>query len=299
MLLYERLKMFFEIILRLFGIIFLGYLIGKIKKIDLRNIIQSVTNFIIYLIIPCFIFTAMLEKEFEFFEFKKIVIATVFVVLIMGVIVFFVSKLAKVKFREVCLPIMFMNSGYMTLPLVSFVLPAGLYAALIYNATIGFLMFTLGIFLVSIKKSFFSTLQEPVLYATILGIIFNFLKIQPPFLLIKMLKTIGLLAMPSMLVIMGYKLNFVKTKVIKLGIWGTALRIGGGFLLALGITKVFGISGVVKDVIIIVSSMPAAITSYIFGEKYEANPDFAASVILISTAVSIITIPIVLRFLRI
>ena len=96
-----------------------------------------------------------------------------------------------------------------------------------------------------------------------------------------------------------YKLNFVQTKSIKLSILGTVLRIGGGFFLALGIVKILGITGVAKNVIIIVSSMPAAVTSYIFAEKYEANPDFAASVVLISTLVSMITIPLILRFLKI
>lgn len=291
--------MFFEVILKVFGIIFLGYLIGKIKKFKLDNIIHSTTNFIIYFIIPCFVFSAMLKQEFEFFEFRKIIIAALFAVLLMEAIVFFISRLTKIEFREVCLPVMFMNSGYMTLPLVSLLLPAGLYAALIYNAAIGFLMFTLGIFLVAKKKSFFAVLEEPVIYATILGIIFNFLKVHPPSLLMKVLESIGSLAMPAMLLIMGYKLNFVQAKAIKSSIWGTALRIGGGFLLGLVIVKVLAIRGVAGDIVIIVSSMPAAITSYIFAQKYDANPDFAASVVLVSTAVSIITIPLVLRFLNI
>lgn len=291
--------MFFEVILKVFGIIFLGYLIGKIKKLDLRNIIHSAANIIIYFIIPCFVFSAMLEREFEFFEFRNIFIAAGSVVLVMGIIVFFISRLTRMEFREVCLPVMFMNSGYMTLPIVSLLLPAGLYAALIYNAAIGFLMFTLGVFLVSKKKSFFAVLEEPVIYATILGVIFNFSKIHPPSLLMKIFELIGSLAMPAMLLIMGYKLNFVQAKSIRSSIWGTALRIGGGFLLGLGIVEVLSIGGVARSIVIIISSMPAATTSYIFSEKYDANPDFAASVVLLSTAVSIVTIPFVLRFLNI
>lgn len=289
--------MFFEIILKVFGVVFLGYLVGRIKKAQLSVIIQKVTDFILYFIIPCFVFSAMLEKEFDVWEFRQIVLAVAAVVLVMGVVVFFLSKLLKMEFREICLPVIFMNSGNLALPVISLVLPAGLYVALIYNAVIGFLMFTLGIFLVSRKKGLLAVMEEPVVYATVLGVILNFMRVHPPELLMEILKAVGWLAIPAMLLIMGYKMNFVQVKSIRNSLWGTALRLGGGFFLSLVIVRILGISGLARDIVIIVSSMPSAITSYIFAEKYNANPDFAAPVVLVSTAASIISIPLVLRFL--
>jgi malate permease and related proteins len=291
--------MFFEIILKVFGIVLLGYLIGRIRKAQLGVIIQKSTDFILYFVIPCFVFSAMLEKPFELLEFGQIVVAVAAIIVLMGLMVFFIAKLLKMEFRKICLPVIFMNSGNLALPLISLVLPAGLYMALIYNAAVGFLMFTIGIFLVSRKKGFLDIFGEPVLYATIVGTILNFMHVHPPLLLMDILKKIGLLAIPAMLLIMGYKMNFVRARTIKQSLWGTVLRIGGGFILSLVIVKAIGISGIARDVVILSSSMPSAIVSYIFAEKYDANPDFAASVVLVSTAVSIISIPLVLRFLGI
>ena len=52
--------MFGEMLLKVFGLVFLGYLIGRIKKAQLNLVIQKITDFILYGIIPCFVFSAML-----------------------------------------------------------------------------------------------------------------------------------------------------------------------------------------------------------------------------------------------
>jgi hypothetical protein len=44
--------------------------------------------------------------------------------------------------------------------------------------------------------------------------------------------------------------------------------------------------------------MPSAVLTYIFAKKYEADADFAAGMILVSTLLSILTIPLIVYFLR-
>ncbi|MFH1783285.1 MAG: AEC family transporter [bacterium] len=291
--------MFFKVILTIFALILLGYLLAKIKRFDLERVVGPATDILTYVIIPCFVFAAMLEKKFAFAEFWRIALSAVFVITVMGLVLRYFCRRRGIEFREVCLPVMFMNSGYLGLPVVFVLLPAGLYAALIYNITMTMLIFTLGILLVSGGGNFSSAMKEPVSYVTVLGIVFNLADVNFPPLFLKVLKNVGTVGMPIMLLIIGYQLHFVKAATIKSGLVASCVRIGGGFVLGVLAVKIFGLTGVAANIVVMISAMPAAVLGYVFAKKYDAAPEFAASVVLISTAMSIVSIPLVLKFLNI
>jgi predicted permease len=98
--------------------------------------------------------------------------------------------------------------------------------------------------------------------------------------------------------LVGYQLNFIKWPHLKLVNVGVILRMGGGFLVALILVRLFHLSGPGASVVLISSAMPSAVLTYIFAKKYEADADFAAGMILVSTLLSILTIPLVVSFLR-
>jgi predicted permease len=74
------------------------------------------------------------------------------------------------------------------------------------------------------------------------------------------------------------------------------LRIGVGFLLALLIVSLFHIQGITRSIILLSASMPSAIVNFILAQRYERNADVVASVILVSTLLSLLTTPLVLSF---
>jgi predicted permease len=64
--------------------------------------------------------------------------------------------------------------------------------------------------------------------------------------------------------------------------------------LALAVTEIFGIDGMARGVIIIMGAMPVAVFNYIFAERYKRAPDEVAAAIVISTAISFVTLPALL-----
>jgi predicted permease len=97
-----------------------------------------------------------------------------------------------------------------------------------------------------------------------------------------------------MLISLGYRLHDMPTFRWGHSLGGAAVRIAGGLAMGYGVVTLLGMEGVNRQVLILYSSLPSAVVNFVLTEKYKQDPDLAASIIVISTLVSIITIPSVL-----
>jgi len=80
--------------------------------------------------------------------------------------------------------------------------------------------------------------------------------------------------------------------------WGHALggaivRIFGGFAAAYIAVLAIGATGVNRQVLLLYGALPAAVINFVLTEKYRQDPALAASIVVISTFLSVLTIPIV------
>lgn len=57
------------------------------------------------------------------------------------------------------------------------------------------------------------------------------------------------------------------------------------------------IHGVVRQVLLIYGCFPAAVVNFVITEKYQQDPELAASIIVLSTLLSVVTIPMVFWFI--
>jgi predicted permease len=53
-----------------------------------------------------------------------------------------------------------------------------------------------------------------------------------------------------------------------------------------------GADGVNRQVLLLYGALPAAVVNFVLTEKYRQDPDLAASIVVISTFISMFTIPI-------
>jgi predicted permease len=72
---------------------------------------------------------------------------------------------------------------------------------------------------------------------------------------------------------------------------------GCGVMLSVIFVNLFGIRGIVREVILLSSSMPTAMNSLLLSEEFRVDPDIAASAVIITTVLSFVTIPLVLRYI--
>lgn len=288
-----------KLVSKVFVFVFIGYLIGKVRARFVKPLIAVVIYGSLYVLVPFFFFLSMWESSADLLIARNVTLIAAAVVITCGFMAYLFSTLSGVEFRQICLPIMFMNTIYLAIPINTlFFGSEGMTYSIIYSLTVGILNFTLGIYLVSRKEHFLEIIKMPLIYAALVGVVLNQAKVGIPVVFLNISQRLKDVVLPAMVGLVGYQLNFIKWPHLKLVNVGVILRMGGGFLVALILVKLLNFSGPGASVVLISSAMPSAVLTYIFAKRYKVDADFAAGMILVSTLLSILTIPLIVSFLR-
>lgn len=137
-----------------------------------------------------------------------------------------------------------------------------------------------------------SIFLNSLVLASFLGLFFSFYSLRLPLVLSNTLGLLSHLALPLALLSMGGNLSF---QGIKGGLGpaflGTLLKLLGLPLIGLFILQFLGISGLDLKITILLLSCPTAAVTYIISSEFGGNLDLSASLVLLTTLISVLTIP--------
>lgn len=283
-----------QVVIPIFSIILVGFVIGKLKKVA----VQPFIDLIVYIAGPCLIFTSISRSTINLTDFTLLAGAALAIILCMLSVSFIVFKLTKSEKTGLYLPLVFGNTSYLGYPVALFAFGmAGLSRAVVFDMMNSLVIFSLGIYLVNRKNELCEAFKIPLLYAVIVGLTVNLLHIPVPDLLFTPLELIGMITIPLALLVLGYKLTEIKLSAAKIALLAALFRICGGFLIALAIIQVLSLEGLARDVIVLQAAMPSAVMSMILAAKYNRDAALVASVVLITTLLSMVSIPLILAVL--
>ena len=195
------------------------------------------------------------------------------------------------------LPPMFLpNTGNMGVPICLFAYgTAGLGVASAIASVIILLHFTIGIFLASKKFSIMILVKNGPIYGILASIIFLYFEWDVPGYLEN--TTFLLTYTTIFLVLMALGVALTRLKVVS---WTHAAILGAvrvilGPIIGFAVIKFLNLDGFMAGVLLIQSAMPSAVLTYLVGSMYSKKRavDNIASVIVSSTLMSFITIPVV------
>ena len=196
-------------------------------------------------------------------------------------------------------PLIFPNTGNMGLPICMFAYGSqGLGVSASITSLIILMHFTVGVFLADRKFNLDVIIKNPPFYAIIFSAVVLFYGIEMPVFVINttewlMYTTIFLILMSLGIALTRLKIfSFFKALVSSLG------RLILGPIIALSIIYYYDLDGFAAGVLLIQCSMPSAILNYLIGSMYSPKKivDDIASMIVVSTLLSFITVPIVVFF---
>jgi len=283
--------MILQTVILVFLIILIGYIIGKYKKINT----QPMVDLIIYISGPALIFSSVAKSDINLTDFFTIAFSAIGIILSLAFLAYLILKLTKQKHVGLYLPLTIGNTGYLGYPVALFAFGiAGLSRAVVFDMMNSLFLFSFGIYMIHHKNEIREMFRIPLIYSVVFGLLFNLLKISVPQVILKPIEMIGLITIPLALLILGYKLTEIKITSAKTAFLSSLFRLVGGFLIAYLIVKIFSITGLARNIILLQGAMPSAVMSMILCQKYKRDANLVASVILISTLLSIITIPLIL-----
>jgi predicted permease len=157
--------------------------------------------------------------------------------------------------------------------------------------------FTFGVWVVAGGGSPARLLREPIMIGTLLGALFLWQGWHTPVWLTNSLDLIGQIAIPLMLITLGVAVARLNAGRLGRALWLSVLRAAVCLAVALGAGLLFGLPPVALAVLILQVTTPVAVTSYMLAEKYGADADSVAGLVIASTLLSVITLPLTLAFL--
>ena len=286
----------FEVLFPVFFVVGIGYFLGKKNpKIDTTFITNYSANFGA----PALFIFAITSSGITYDVFSEYFIYSVIALIcfaITGVIFLFFMK--KDISRE--LPPFFLpNTGNMGIPICLFAYGSlGMGVAAAISSLVVLLHFTVNIFLASKKFDIKIILKSPSTYAVIIAVAFLYFDLEMPKFVLNtvMLLAYGMIVM--ILMSLGVALTQMKVFSFKDAVITSTGRVIIGPLIGLAVIKLFDLSGVSAGVILIQSSMPSAILCYLVASMYSPKVivDNISSTIVVSTIMSLVTIPITLFF---
>ena len=283
----------FEVLFPVFFIIGIGYFLGK-KKSDIDT--AFITNYSSDYGAPALFLFAITSSGVTFDVFSEYFIYSVialFSFALVGIIFLFFMK--KDISRE--LPPFFLpNTGNMGIPICLFAYGSlGMGVAAAISSLVVLLHFTVNIFLASKKFDVKIILKSPSTYAVIVAVVFLYFDLKMPKFILNTVMLLGYAMIVLILMSLGVSLTQMKVFSLKNSLISSIGRVIIGPIIGFIIIKIFNLSGYAAGVLLIQSSMPSAILTYLIASMYSPKKivDNISSMIVVSTLISLVTVPIV------
>lgn len=266
-------------------------------KLGFEYRVEFVTRMAMTLAVPCLIFVALMQIEVEPERLAALSMATLVAYGFVMVGCFILVKLAKLDTQTFLAPLIFGNTGNLGLPLALFAFgEVGLGYAVVVFAVMAMLSFTIGIWMVAGAGSFKRVIQEPLVGATLLGTLFLWQGWETPAFLTNAIELIGQMAIPMMLITLGVAVARLETKAMTQAVVLSVVKVIICVAAGWGAATWFDLDPVAAGVLIVQVATPVAVTSYLLAEKYGADAQPVAGLVVASTLLSVLALPLILAF---
>ncbi|MBT6300302.1 MAG: AEC family transporter [Rhodobacteraceae bacterium] len=284
-----------EIVTPVFLLAAIGYIW---VKLGFEYRVQFVTQIAMTLAVPFLIFVSLMQTEITPQMLADISMATVMAYLAVGGAGFAILKAFGLSQRTFLPSLLFSNTGNVGMPLAFFAFgQTGLGYAIVVFAIMAIISFTFGVWLVVGGGSPGKLLKEPLIPATLLSGFFMVQGWQTPVFLTNSLTLIGQMAIPLMLITLGVAVarlrpgrltQAIALAFVKLIICSAAAWAAGWY---------FDLEPIAFAILVLQLTTPVAVTSYLLAEKYGADAQSVAGLVVVSSLMSVLSLPILITIL--
>jgi len=289
-------------ILPIFIIFGIAHFYYKAFKPDIRQLV----NISLYVFAPSVVFHSLVKEKIGFMELGKyllLMVLVTFALMVVGRIVGGILKLSKSNMTLFILSVSMINIGNFGVPLILFTYgDAGLYSSIITFISFNIPLVTIAIYMssdsTSIKGSLKDVIRIPIFHASIVALLLNTFHIPVPQTILKLTGFLGGATFPFLIFVLGLQLSTIKLNrgLIKTALTSVFIRLAVAPFIAAGFLSLLAFKGIAFSVAMVQISCPSALLPLMYAIKFGKNADMLAAAILLSTAISAITLPIVIYF---
>ncbi len=264
---------------------------GSLNSRDITAMVSEIAT-------PCLIVSTFQSSRLSFEAFASMLGATVTAIILFTLLGATILRAAGLQLRTFLPSIAFPNAGNLGLPIALYGFgQEGLGYAIAYFSISSVANYTLGQAIASGHADWRGLARLPILYAVAIGIGLAFFRIELPAWAGTTVELLGNITVPVMLLLLGSSLSQMKVASMGRALFVSAVRIGLGAAVGFGVAAVFGLSGSLRAVLILQCANPVAVYNYLFAKRWGNEPEAVAGVVVISTLMSLATVPLLLSWL--
>ncbi len=301
-----------QILLPVFGLIVLGVYLRKINFMD-EAMEKAFNKYCYWIGLPVFIFVKAAKSaplNNEVFRTASALLLVTIGLLICSLIAAKIIRLPKRSTGTFSQASFRGNLGYVGLPVIAFAFSDSSSDIQIQANTLAILSMAPAVFVYNllgvtvlewdrrhereghpIWACIKSTIRNPLIISCFLGLAWNILAVPVPLLLEKVATPISNTAFPLALMAIGARIAVLNWKKgLAPAIAVSLVKNGAGILLALGICRLLGLEGINLLVVLVLSSCPTAVASYVLVDQLDGDRDLAASAIAVTHVGAVISL---------
>jgi len=257
--------------------------------------LATVTGIVINIAVPCLVLYSLSKLAIDLAAFGTMAGAAAATFALFLGVGYLVLRAAGLPSHTFLPAVALSNSGNLGLPLCLFAFgETGLALGIAVFAISSMVTVTIGQMIAAGKFSPAVLFKNPAVYAVAPALVFMSTGTRPPKWLASALETLGYMAIPIMLLALGVSLARLTPGKIKVSGSVAILRLALGFAGGCGVAWLFGLEGAARGVLIIQSAMPAAVFNYLWAQLYGRDSAAVAGVVVISTALAFLLLPLIL-----
>ncbi|MDR0452812.1 MAG: AEC family transporter [Treponema sp.] len=288
-----------------------GYILRKTNMLN-SGAAEPMVTLLLYVCLPFMTFSSIMKKQYEsgFLGAMGIALALSFILLI-GM--YFFSRLLFSFMKESAQKRILVASGYMSncgfmgIPLLRALFPGDsepiVYAA-IFTAVYNLLSWTLGIYAISGKKEYIDLkhgVANPPTLALLVALPLFFLSLRPPPQVMAIVDFLGEMTSPLSMIIIGLRLAEIRFGDLfnsPLVYAASAARLVLVPLCSFGILLLWKfflpLGGQLSLTLLVIMAMPVGTNVILMAEMFGGDKPNAVKCILLSSLLSVITVPLVM-----
>lgn len=284
----------------------IGFILVKSGKASLNHI-KSITGLLIYVLGPAMIINSFLQLEFSWEAFAKIgiyflVSLAVQMLFFLLIFLFLGRKYSDSKYRILTVGSVLGNVGFLGMHVISSIFPTEpivLCYSSINVMTMNLIVFTIGTYLITNDKKYISlksAILNPTTISLIISIPLFIANVHFPTAIVQPIELLAKMSTPVCMIILGMRLaqSSFKDLFTRGFVYATCLLKLVVFpVLAFFFVKLIPIDdNILKTTIVVLAMTPSGAIIESLAELHDCQQEFAANVVLLTTILCVITIPL-------
>lgn len=256
-----------------------------------------VSSLVMYIGAPCLIVATLSEVSLSPAALLEVAGLYGAVLVLTALAALAVIRLSGVSPRVYFTAMTFPNVGNMGLPLCLLAFgEQGLVLGLAWFMLNSIGHFSLGVVVVSGQSFLRELFTNPVVVSVGLAVLMVVTGWRLPAWLFNTVELIGGMTIPMMLITLGVSLGQLQVSGLGRATGFALLRLLMGFAVGFLVCELLAVEGALRGVVLIQSSMPVAVFNYLFAQRYQQGPQEVAGMVVVSTALAFVLLPVLLGY---